>query len=306
MATRTATKTARKGRATSAGTRKPASTGKVATKTARTRTEPVKKAATVKKAAAAERMAMKTVPAKKTVTGKPGATATRKTAPMGKPASTAKAARRTAPGTRTAKPTSDRRPAAAAKPARGTGASLAVRRTGASAPAMRWTETLRDGTHVLIRPITRADAALERAFISRLSPQSRRLRFLGQIGEPGDALVRSLVDIDWRRDAAFIALVHHEGAKREVGVSRYSLSPDGRSCECAVTVDDEWHGRGLAVVLMRHLVELARSRGIGTMFSIDSAGNQRMRDLARYLGFACKPDPDEPGQVIHTLELAAK
>lgn len=281
MATPTATKTARKGRATSAGTRKPASTGKVATKTARTRTEPVKKAATVKKAAAAERMAMKTVPAKKTVTGKPAATATRKTAPMAKPASTA-------------------------KPARGTGASLAVRRTGASAPAMRWTETLRDGTHVLIRPITRADAALERAFISRLSPQSRRLRFLGQIGEPGDALVRSLVDIDWRRDAAFIALVHHEGAKREVGVSRYSLSPDGRSCECAVTVDDEWHGRGLAVVLMRHLVELARSRGIGTMFSIDSAGNQRMRDLARYLGFACKPDPDEPGQVIHTLELAAK
>ncbi|RYD17014.1 MAG: GNAT family N-acetyltransferase [Lysobacteraceae bacterium] len=229
-----------------------------------------------------------------------------KNARTAKPVSTATTARRTASTTRAAKSTSSRRPATTAKPARGTRGSGPARRTQASAPALRWTETLRDGTHVLIRPITRADAALERAFISRLSPQSRRLRFLGQIGEPGDALIRSLVDLDWRRDAAFIALVHHDGAKREVGVSRYSLSPDGRSCECAVTVDDEWHGRGLAVVLMRHLVELARSRGIGTMFSIDAGGNQRMRDLARYLGFACKPDPDEPGQVIHTLALAAK
>ena len=300
MATRIAAGTAGKGRATSAGTRKPATSGTAAKKAARTRGAPLKKAAPAK------RVATKKGPANKTAARKPVAKATRSTAPTPKSASTAKAARRTASSTRTTKPTSTRRRAAAAKPARATNGASPARGTTASAPALRWTETLRDGTHVLIRPITRADAALERAFISRLSPQSRRLRFLGQIGEPGDALVRSLVDIDWRRDAAFIALVHHDGAKREVGVSRYSLSPDGRSCECAVTVDDEWHGRGLAVILMRHLVELARSRGIGTMFSIDTAGNQRMRDLARYLGFECKPDPDEPGQVIHTLALAAR
>lgn len=179
-------------------------------------------------------------------------------------------------------------------------------RAGQAPPAGVWMETLRDGTRVLVRPITKKDAALERAFIKRLSPQSRRLRFLGQIGEPSDTLLRDLTDLDWRRDAAFIALVQRDGEEREIGVSRYGLGLDGSACECAVTVDDEWQGRGLAVILMRHLIELARSRGIGTMFSIDTAGNQRMRDLARYLGFECKPDPDEPGQVIHTLALAAR
>src|SRR5690606_22824305 len=116
-------------------------------------------------------------------------------------------------------------------------------------PAGAWTETLRDGTQVRVRPITKNDAPLERAFITRLSPQSRRLRFLGQFGEPSDVLVRELTDLDWRRDAAFIAVVERDGEALEVGVSRYGLGPDGRSCECAVTVDDEWHGRGLAVIL---------------------------------------------------------
>ena len=49
-----------------------------------------------------------------------------------------------------------------------------------------WTATLKDGTRVLIRPIHKEDAALERTFLKRLSPESRRLRFLGQMGEPSD------------------------------------------------------------------------------------------------------------------------
>ena len=44
--------------------------------------------------------------------------------------------------------------------------------------APQWTETLSDGTHVLIRLIRSSDAELERAFIEHLSPESRRFRFL--------------------------------------------------------------------------------------------------------------------------------
>lgn len=168
-----------------------------------------------------------------------------------------------------------------------------------------WMETLRDGSHVLIRPIHHEDADLEKTFIQRLSPQSRRYRFLGTIGEPSDDLVRRLTDVDYRRDAAFIALVHRDGEKREVGVSRFSLSADGRSCECAVTVADEWQHKGLGVVLMRHLIEVARSRGIRSMVSYDAADNAAMRDLAAFLGFRRKTDPGDPKQVVHTLELAS-
>lgn len=167
----------------------------------------------------------------------------------------------------------------------------------------RWMETLSDGTRVIIRPIRKEDAALERAFIRRLSPESRRLRFLGQMNEPNDALVRALTDIDYRRDFAFVALVHRDREKREIGVARFSTSEDGTSCECAVTVADEWRHRGLAVTLMRHLIDVARDRGVKTMFSLDEASNAGMRDLARFLGFRRRRDPDDATQVIHTLTL---
>ena len=112
--------------------------------------------------------------------------------------------------------------------------------------------------------------------------------------KPTDDVIRRLTDIDYRRDMAFVALRHEAGEKREIGVSRFCLSDDGASCECAVTVSDEWQGRGLGHLLMRHLIEVARQRGIKRMFSIDSATNQQMRDLAASLGFERRVDHDYP------------
>ena len=167
----------------------------------------------------------------------------------------------------------------------------------------RWEETLHDGTRIVVRPIRRDDAALERAFIERLSPESRRLRFLGSIGEPGDDLIRRLTDIDYRRDVAFVALIELDGTQREIGVSRFSIAADGQSCECAVTVADEWRNKGLGSLLMHHLIEVARERGVHTMISLDAADNPAMRDFAQYLGFRRERDPNDATQVIHTLTL---
>jgi len=184
--------------------------------------------------------------------------------------------------------------------------ALGVRALLPAAPSRdspHWTDTLSDGTHVLIRPIHKEDAALERAFIKRLSPESRRLRFLGQMNEASDELVKALTDIDYRRDMAFVALVHRDREKREIGVARYGTNKDGSVCECAVAVADEWRNRGLGVALMRHLIDVARSRGVRSMFSVDEADNAAMRDLAKFLGFKRARDPEDATQVIHTLAL---
>jgi GNAT superfamily N-acetyltransferase len=162
---------------------------------------------------------------------------------------------------------------------------------------------LPDGSEVTIRALRKEDAQLERDFIRNLSPQSRWMRFLGQIVEPSDSLIRKLTELDYQRDVAFIALSRENGVTREVGVSRYSLEPDSQSCECAVTVADAWQGRGLGTLLMRDLINMARRRGIRSMFSIDASENGRMRELARDLGFKRERDPDDPTLVIHRLTL---
>src|SRR6188768_398894 len=87
----------------------------------------------------------------------------------------------------------------------------------------QWQHQLTDGTHVLVRALGPADAQLERRFLEALSPASRRMRFFGQFRSPDEALVRRLVDVDQRSEVALAALLHADGARREIGVARYAM-----------------------------------------------------------------------------------
>ena len=169
-------------------------------------------------------------------------------------------------------------------------ARTSARQTAAGAVANR-VVTLRDGTSVMVRPIRASDAELEREFVERLSRQSRRFRFLG--------------NVDQQRDIALVALIADGAVKREIGVSRYNARTDGVTCECAVAVSDDWQNRGLGTLLMQELIEIARARGIECMYSIDAADNTAMRELGAHLGFTRKPDPNDATLVLHCLDLKA-
>ena len=118
-----------------------------------------------------------------------------------------------------------------------------------------------------------------------------------------DDLVRRMTDLDYERDMAFVALRDDTVDASEIGVARFCVADDGQSCECAVTVSDEWQHKGLGTLLMRHLIAVARLRGIKRMVSIDMAENSGMRDLAQSLGFNRKIEAGYPSEVLHTLSL---
>ena len=146
------------------------------------------------------------------------------------------------------------------------------------------TRSCYDGQSVLIREIRKQDAELERRFIERLSPTSRRFRFLGTLVSPSDRLLRQLVVLDPARDLALIALISEGAEQSEIGVARLSIEADD-TCEFAVTVADEWQHKGLGTLLMQHLISSAIERGIKSMHSIDAADNEPMREFAAHLGF---------------------
>lgn len=166
-----------------------------------------------------------------------------------------------------------------------------------------WIESLRDGTPVLIRPLREADREREIVFVSSLSHRARRFRFLGDFKQLSAEQVQQLMDIDYEKRMAFVALVHDAGKIVEIGVSRYCVTADEKKCECAVTVADEWQNRGLGALLMTHLINYARQHGFKRMISIDAVTNEGMRDLASYLGFHRTIDPADSSQVVHTLDL---
>lgn len=168
----------------------------------------------------------------------------------------------------------------------------------------RWNAVLHDGQSVLIREIRKRDVELERRFIERLSPTSRRFRFLGTLLSPSDNLLRQLVTLDPARDVALIALIGEGDEQTEIGVARLSTEGD-HSCEFAVTVSDEWQNKGLGTLLMQHLIDSAIERGIKSMHSTDAADNEPMREFAAHLGFKRSPDPDDATCVVHSLDLSA-
>lgn len=166
-----------------------------------------------------------------------------------------------------------------------------------------WTEKLDDGRRVLIRPIRREDVERNAAFLDDLSPPSKHFLFLGGIARLSDEQLERLCDPDYAHDMAYVALAVDGAQQRQVGVCRYVGADVARGAEISVAVADDWQHHGLGKLLLRHLIDYARARGVTRLFSMDSMTNTRMRSLARKIGFSERSDPDDPSQVICYLDL---
>lgn len=170
----------------------------------------------------------------------------------------------------------------------------------------RWLETIRDGRHVLIRPIRPGDVERNAEFIRQLSPASKHFLFLGGVAELGEVALRHLCDPDYAHDMAYIALgIDPETgeAREQVGVCRYAGADPVKGAEISVAVADAWQRQGLGKILLRHLIDYARAHGIPRLYSTDAANNDRMRRLARAVGFEELRSADDPQQVTYSLDL---
>ncbi|WP_020558641.1 GNAT family N-acetyltransferase [Thiofilum flexile] len=144
---------------------------------------------------------------------------------------------------------------------------------------------LADGTDVVIRPIRPEDAEMEQEFVRNLSMESRYMRFMQALRELTPEMLVRFTQIDYDREMAFIALARQNGKDAEAGVARYAINPDKVSCEFALVIADDWQGRGLGGLLMRSLMESARSKGCTLIIGEVLADNGNMIRLMTRLGF---------------------
>lgn len=176
------------------------------------------------------------------------------------------------------------------------------RRASTSARS-RWHDRLADGTPVVIRPIRKSDVRLESEFLKHLSERSLHDRFLSVVQTPVTDAARRFTDVDNRDEVALIAVVRREGHDVEVGAAGYCHSEDRGCCHVAVAIDDNWRRRGLAILLMGHLIEIARANGVQRMYAADAVGGEKTHQLAARLGFRRRPDPEDPAAVTYELVL---
>jgi len=154
--------------------------------------------------------------------------------------------------------------------------------------------TLADGTQLTIRPIRPEDARIEQEFVRALSEQSKYFRFMQAISELTPQMLVRFTQIDYDREMALIAVQQQtDGRELQVAVARYTVDPNWTSCEFALTVADEWQGRGVGYYLMERLMEVASQRGLEAIHGEVLAANSHMLGLMQRLGFQIRTSPDE-------------
>jgi GNAT superfamily N-acetyltransferase len=169
---------------------------------------------------------------------------------------------------------------------------------------VRTATVLCDASAVVIRPVQRTDAGRLADGFSRMSNESRRMRFLLPKKALSAAELRYLTDIDHHDHEALGALDPDDG--RGVGIARYVRHRDNPdAAEVAVAVIDEWHRRGLGTLLLARISERARDEGIRRFTGLVSADNVAMIALLHRFGAAITRINSEAGTYEFELSLVA-
>jgi RimJ/RimL family protein N-acetyltransferase len=163
---------------------------------------------------------------------------------------------------------------------------------------------LQDGTPAMIWPLLPTDAETLRDVFRRLSPGSRRHRFLQVLDQLDDPMIRLLVDsVDGVHHIAVLLIVlPPEGEEELIGVAHLVQDPaDPATADIAVTVVDDWQGRGAGTALVSALMQ-RRPAAVTQLRTLVAADNRASLALLARAG-RVSPGLPERGVLDVTVEL---
>jgi acetyltransferase len=162
--------------------------------------------------------------------------------------------------------------------------------------------TMRDGTTVTVRALRPEDEPLIIGLHGRTSEHTIRMRFFSLVKTLSrDSLIR-LCQLDYDREMALAAVLRVGDEARIVGVARYYLHPATGAAEFALVVEDAHQRQGLGRHLLGRLIDVARERGVRTLFGLVLRENRPMLALTAALGFGA-PETVEDDVVKVSMEL---
>ncbi len=137
---------------------------------------------------------------------------------------------------------------------------------------------LRTGEAVRVRPILPADVPNLMDFHSRLSVNTTRLRFFTPMRRLSPEFAQHLCTVDFVKRVAYVVSPLTDDTI--YGVGRYE-SESENSAELAFVVEDAKQGTGVGSLLMRRLIDHARTCGFERLTAVVLCENQHMLTLFR-------------------------
>lgn len=167
---------------------------------------------------------------------------------------------------------------------------------------------LPNGTSILIRAVRPDDKERLRAAFGELDRTSIYTRFFGHKKELTEAELEQSTNVDFDRVVALWATINSGGAEIIIGGGRYirNAEPASRlSAEVAFTVEEDYHGQGIASCLLAHLVQIARRNRLLQFEADVLATNRPMLAVFAHSGLPMRQQSNR--DAIHvTLSLDAE
>ena len=145
---------------------------------------------------------------------------------------------------------------------------------------------LKDGTRVHVRPEVPGDLEMLEEMFLNLSRET--LRFL-PVRFTRERIRGWIENLDYERALPMLAIIEDsEGIERIISTTslRFHDSEAFRHmAEFGITVRDDYQGRGLGTVLTRHMIEIAREKGLKKVFLRVNTDNERAIHVYERMGY---------------------
>jgi RimJ/RimL family protein N-acetyltransferase len=148
-------------------------------------------------------------------------------------------------------------------------------------------ETLKNGMSVTVRAIMADDKGTILESFKGLDDETLYSRFFAPKKDLSEQELKQLTEVDFEQTVALVITPQAEGREKIIGGGRYISFKDAEgidSAEFAMIVEEDYQGLGLGKLILKHLITIARARGINKFEAEVLPANERMLNLLRKTG----------------------
>ncbi|MBU1700000.1 MAG: GNAT family N-acetyltransferase [Candidatus Eisenbacteria bacterium] len=145
----------------------------------------------------------------------------------------------------------------------------------------------------LFRPIRPTDEKLVRAFFYAASKKTKYFRFHGELQTFRHRDAQTYCNVDYESNYVIAVVRKEEDHEHIIAMGQYEVNPATNMGECAFMVSDEFQGKGIGTLLLKRLIEHAKSKGVAGFVAEVLATNQAMLHVFHKSGYTIHSSIDE-------------
>ncbi|HBL24856.1 MAG TPA: GNAT family N-acetyltransferase [Deltaproteobacteria bacterium] len=152
-------------------------------------------------------------------------------------------------------------------------------------------ETLKNGLQVTIRAIRPDDKSALLAAFRELDERTIYMRFFAPKQHVTPKELKNATEVDFVQTVALVTCIQDGTEEKIIGAGRYiafgNADPPDRA-EVAFTVEEDYHGLGIASLILRHLAGIAKEKGVSNFHADVLPVNKGMLTVFNRSGFPVK------------------